>query len=26
LGLDPGCTKLETINKIYKESWWLCKQ
>jgi alcohol dehydrogenase class IV len=21
LGLDPGCTKLETINKIYKESW-----
>ncbi|MDB3989818.1 iron-containing alcohol dehydrogenase [Pseudomonadales bacterium] len=21
LGLDPGCTKLETINKIYRESW-----
>tara|TARA_Y100000996_G_scaffold415420_1_gene410067 strand:+ start:2332 stop:3477 length:1146 start_codon:yes stop_codon:yes gene_type:complete len=21
LELDPGCTKLETINKIYKESW-----
>jgi len=21
LGLDPGCTKFETINKIYRESW-----
>jgi alcohol dehydrogenase class IV len=21
LGLDPGCTKLETLNKIYVESW-----
>jgi alcohol dehydrogenase class IV len=21
LALDPGCTKLETINKIYRESW-----
>ena len=21
LALDPGCTKLETINQIYKESW-----
>ena len=21
LTLDPGCTKLETINQIYRESW-----